>query len=181
MRADNFVEQKQIQLVAHSPLIRARQTSEGMLGCVTQKPEVQGSDPSWPGKYEHPSIVKRIVELPSLMERTIFEWVPIQHDAFMNRIQEFETWLDEQTEERIAIVGHSQYFKSMLGLSYKFGNCDVWELKYTPRPLSDGTNSNSDYEINRIRENNAHDEGSLPRGWSGLKQLYTYHDLEKDA
>ena len=30
----------------------------------------------------------------------------------------------------IGIVGHSQYFKSMLGLPAKFGNCDVWEVKF---------------------------------------------------
>jgi hypothetical protein len=30
----------------------------------------------------------------------------------------------------IGIVGHSQYFKSMLGIPAKFENCDVWEVKF---------------------------------------------------
>ena len=37
---DDFVRKMGIELVAHSPLKRARQTSEGMLGCVTANPNV---------------------------------------------------------------------------------------------------------------------------------------------
>merc|ERR1739845_41405 len=40
--------------------------------------------------------------------------------------------LGEQPENIIVVVGHSQYFKSMLGLDFKFGNCDIWELKFDP-------------------------------------------------
>ena len=58
------------------------------------------------------------------------KWLPVNHDAFTRRIAEFEQWLGEQPEDVIAIVGHSQYFKSMLGLPAKFGNCDVWEVKF---------------------------------------------------
>ena len=143
---------KKIELVAHSPLKRARQTSQGLLGCVTRYPELKGLDSSWEGQKA--PTVSRIVQLPFLMERTIFEWIPVKHDAFMERIKEFESWLDLQPEENIAIVGHSQYFKSMLQLSYKFDNCDVIQINYTPR-LSSNDSS---------------------RGWSNLRKLYSFDE-----
>jgi Fructose-2,6-bisphosphatase len=127
---DDFVKKMGIQLVAHSPLKRARQTSEGMLGCVTAKPNVSvEEDCSANGKKKYPCVA-RVVELPILSERTPMEWLPINHDAFTQRIAQFEQWLGEQPEDVIAIVGHSQYFKSMLGLPKKFKNCDVWSLQF---------------------------------------------------
>lgn len=126
---DDFVKQMGIQLVAHSPLKRARQTSEGMLGCVTERTDMTvEKDSSAHGKKA--SSVTRVVEMPFLSERTPLEWLPVNHDAFTRRIAEFEQWLGEQPEDVIGIVGHSQYFKSMLGLPAKFGNCDVWEIKF---------------------------------------------------
>ena len=74
--------------------------------------------------------VSRIVELPELAERTPLEWLPVNHDAFTNRIAYFEKWLAEQPETTIAVVGHSHYFQCMLGLDYKFRNCDVWRVTY---------------------------------------------------
>lgn len=126
---DDFVKEMGIELVAHSPLKRARQTSEGMLGCVTERPDVTTEKDS-SAKGMKADTVKRVVEMPFLSERTPLEWLPVNHDAFTRRIAEFEQWLGEQPEDVIAIVGHSQYFKSMLGLPAKFGNCDVWEVKF---------------------------------------------------
>jgi len=126
---DDFVKQMGIKLVAHSPLKRARQTAEGMLGCVTERTDVDvDTDSSAKGKKA--DSVARVVEMPFLSERTPLEWLPVNHDAFTRRIAEFEQWLGEQPEDVIGIVGHSQYFKSMLGLPAKFGNCDVWEVKF---------------------------------------------------
>jgi broad specificity phosphatase PhoE len=126
---DDFLKKMGIQLVAHSPLKRARQTSEGMLGCVTAKANVSIEEDCSANGKKAPS-VGRVVELPILSERTPMEWLPINHDAFTQRIAEFEKWLGEQPEDVIAIVGHSQYFKSMLGLPKKFKNCDVWSLQF---------------------------------------------------
>ena len=126
---DGFLVKMGVQLVAHSPLKRARQTSEGMLACVTANPNVTLKEDSSAGGMQADS-VSRVVELPVLSERTPMEWLPINHDAFTKRIAEFEQWLGEQPEDVIAIVGHSQYFKSMLGLPKKFKNCDVWSLQF---------------------------------------------------
>lgn len=185
LRADDFVVKEGIQLVVHSPLRRARQTSAGMLGCVAPKvkagegegavaagrdkhkeeeaadPHIQAAeaaasvscgnggirrngsigaglgslltppippDPTASGQSA-PS-VSRIVELPALAERTPLEWLPVNHDAFTDRIASFERWLAGQPETVVAVVGHSHYFQCMLGLDYKFGNCDVWRVTY---------------------------------------------------
>lgn len=211
-----FVEKSKIQLVAHSPLRRARQTSEGMLGCVSPRApvistssndSVSSSNSSKQRKYSNASsfsnelaindgrdemplfagnpcgstahqlnpkvaiqqiknlqaqrqkhgphrtlaedeytsvgkqapTVSRVVELPALMERTPMEWLhPI---LLANRIAEFENWLAEQPETIVAIVGHSQYFKTMLGLDFKFQNCDVWELQFSPSERRRGVQS----------------------------------------
>lgn len=189
LRRDDFVKKMGIQVVAHSPLKRARQTSEGMLGCVTCSPENKEVDSSWAGTKA--KSVGRVVELQCLSERTVFEWIPIQHDAFMDRIKEFEEWLGNQPEERIAIVGHSQYFKSMLGLSYKFENCDVWEINFDPSGEEPDVvvevDVNTNEAVKVIKDNqvsgieavkSSSDDTtefiSLPRGWSGLKRLYSY-------
>jgi len=128
---DDFVRKMGIQLVAHSPLKRARQTSEGMLGCVTEaltKGIIKEEDSSAEGCKA--DSVGRVVELPVLAERTPMEWLPINHYSFTKRIAQFEQWLSEQPEDVIAIVGHSQYFKSMLALPKKFKNCDLWSLQF---------------------------------------------------
>ena len=180
LRAADFVVKEGIQLVVHSPLRRARQTSAGMLGCVAPKDDVRtimrssplpkarqvsagvlecvaptidsasrdggmrrnGSIGAGLGSLLNPTppdptaggmaapSVSRIVELPELAERTPLEWLPVNHDAFTNRIASFEKWLAEQPETTIAVVGHSHYFQCMLGLNYKFRNCDVWRVTY---------------------------------------------------
>lgn len=129
LKKENFVEEKGIQMVAHSPLKRARQTSEGMLRCVTPRPDVTTEEDCTAAGSKASSVL-RVVELEILKERTPIEWLPTSYDAFTTRIASFEQWLAEQPEDVIAIVGHSQYFKSMLGLDFKFGNCDVWELQF---------------------------------------------------
>jgi len=150
LKEDNFVVEEGIQLVAHSNLKRARQTSEGMLGCVAAKVDSSESVRN-NGEMTHQmtcKTVKRVVELPCLAERTPLEWLPINHDVYLRRIAEFEMWLEEQQEERIAIVGHSQYFKSMLGLPYKFENCDVWRLSYESPVLGERSKSCQHVHVN---------------------------------
>ena len=69
---DDFVKQMGIKLVAHSPLKRARQTAEGMLGCVTERTDVDvDTDSSAKGKKA--DSVARVVEMPFLSERTPLE------------------------------------------------------------------------------------------------------------
>ena len=144
-----------IEVVAHSPLKRARQTSEGMLGCSAEGDQVL--------KQKDP--VQRVVELEFLAEKTLLEWVPGYFASFQARLDKFEGWLSEQDESSIAIVGHSQYFKAMLGLDFKFGNCDVWKVQYNTSGQAQCTPS---------------EEFKTPRGWFGLKRLYSYDVTHDD-
>lgn len=170
-----------VQLVAHSPLLRARQTSEGMLGCVT------GNSTS-EQKLSPP--VARVEELTCLLEKTPSEWIPGNFGGFAKRIVEFEQWVCDQPEDSIAIVGHSQFFKAMLEMSYKFDNCDVWAitLDCTKVPgRTDGEQEEKKDDTAGVEKKDVAeadcsaqgDEVPLPRGWKGLKKLYKYDRTEK--
>lgn len=120
-KADFLVTNK-IELVAHSTLIRARETCKGMLGCMA---------PSIKSKT-----VQRVVETELLIEKTPKEWIPGNYGSFVKRMTEFESWLDELPESSIVLVGHSQFFKALLQLDYKFGNCDVWKVDFNGKASS---------------------------------------------
>ncbi|KAG7340775.1 CDP-alcohol phosphatidyltransferase [Nitzschia inconspicua] len=146
-----FVSNAGIQLIAHSPLIRACQTCEGMLGCI-------GSNPSDEAEKKVPSI-SRVIKTEKLIEKSPLEWTPLRYNAFIERIGDFEAWLWEQDEEVIALVGHSQFFKAMLGLDFKFRNCDVWKVKL---------------DLSAMDRPRTIDSGwALPSQWSELELLYT--------
>lgn len=103
------------------------------------------------------------------------EWIPGNYESFRARIAKFEEWLQTQPEETVAVVGHSQYFKAMLGLDFKFGNCDVWQVQF------DGNGSSSSDSSSPALENNNEVEidgatYTLPKPWSQLKKLYTCGD-----
>eukprot|EP00536_Pseudo-nitzschia_multiseries_P012403 jgi/Psemu1/309088/fgenesh1_kg.473_\ len=172
LRKENFVESSGITLVVHSPLKRARQTSEGMLGCMT----ASSSDVAV--KEVKADTVSRVTETALLLEKTPAEWTPMYRKSFLKRISDFEAWLGEQPEQIIALVGHSQFFKAMLGLDYKFGNCEVWKVDFASELL----------EEKKPREAAAVDTGDItseadvqskpsptstpPSRWSNLVKLY---------
>ena len=197
IKQDNFVEKMGIELVVHSPLLRARQTSEGMLNCVAPSyGTINANDSNHSeqiSKGSRHKSVSRVVELEILKEKTPLEWLPINKETFRKRIEEFEKWLAEQPENVIAVVGHSQYFKSMLGLPKKFKNCDVWSLQFdynghldsvvaadssaqqdatveTSTIESDPQNDEEIYEVDGVRLDNL----DLPRRWRTLKRHYTF-------
>jgi hypothetical protein len=124
VKAENFLSNAKIELVLHSPLLRARQTCQGIFGCAS--PDMKAG------------CVKRVLEVDLLAEKTPLEWVPGYYNNFLRRIENFECWLGEQPESSIVIVGHSQYFKAMLGLDFKFENCDVWKVTFQPNKNSKG-------------------------------------------
>ena len=199
---DRFVQQMGIALVAHSPLKRARQTSHGMLQSVTPSSTTQdiNVDSSYLGS-KHPS-VQRVIELEMLLERTPKEWLPTYYSEYAKRIHSFEVWLSEQPEEVIAIVGHSQYFRSMLGLKSKFNNVDVWSLEFDPSSVEIGISNDNikvddDDDDGDNDDNDTKEESSvntagggngivteidskpleglnLPRGWRNLKHHYRF-------
>jgi len=168
-----------------------------MLSCVTSR-SASNVECLWEGKK--PDTVDRVVELPCLAERTPMEFLPVNYDKFLQRIDDFEAWLCEQPEDNIAVVGHSNYFKSMLNLPYKFGNCDVWEVKFKPNLRSElkqfgpKMNVNGDtvevvqeehsQQFETIHSDPEEESGhlgdsinrKLPRGWRNLVNIYTYEE-----
>jgi broad specificity phosphatase PhoE len=156
LKEANFLKESGVQLVAHSPLLRAQETSEGMLGCRADKAKAE--------------TVGRVVELDLLIEKTPQEWTPLYFSTFKQRIANFENWLGEQAEDNIAIVGHSQFFKAMLGLDFKFGNCDVWQVMFD-------LSQREDPELDPVQKQTADSDAvahrsGLPPQWSDLKQVF---------
>lgn len=162
---EDFLVEKQIKLVVHSPLIRARETSEGMLGCASPN--------------QKPDSVDRVVELDLLKEMTPQEWMPIYRNNFKRRVSEFEKWLSEQPEDNIALVGHSEYFKAMLGLDFKFGNCDVWQIIFDRNTCSSTIGETKQETVifpclnEKKLDDSSVSQWHLPPQWSDLKKLYT--------
>lgn len=155
LRQEKFLEEKKVQLIVHSPLLRARKTCQGILGIVTPENKSQEtvSEPSKASESK-----QRVVQLEDLKERTPREWLPFSKESYEARIKSVVTWLGQQDEDVVAIVGHSQFFKTMLGLDYKFGNCDVWEIYL-------------DHEIDT--SSSSLDSGKRNHNWRDLKQLHS--------
>ena len=103
---DQFWQKLNPDLIVCSPLIRAKETCEGVLPMdrkglnVTILPDLEEATP-----YEH------------VFSRTLLQ-----------RIERFKHWLAHCDEETIVVVGHSQYFKKMLGRASLMRNCDVWKV-----------------------------------------------------
>ena len=171
--AADFLVTSNVKLVVHSPLIRARETSEGMLGCVAPETKVDA--------------VNRVVELTELAEMTPKEWIPMYRGQFKARVEFFEKWLSDQADDTIAIVGHSEYFKDMLDLDFKFGNCDVWKLTFDYSKVGQqkpNTTSEQICSIKRKPHSTDFMEGEelttyvLPPQWSNLTKIYTGKKVE---
>uniref|UniRef100_A0A7S1DB77 Phosphoglycerate mutase n=1 Tax=Cyclophora tenuis TaxID=216820 RepID=A0A7S1DB77_CYCTE len=157
LREANFVHDKGIQVIAHSPLKRARETCRGLFGRVAPTESTT----------EERDGVLRVVQLDSLLEKTPTEWIPGNLGPLTNRITKFEQWIADQPEDVIAVVGHSQFFKAMLEMNFKFGNVDVWQVHYHT-----SGKSTKEQQTNGEEEEEEEEEYKVPRGWSSLKRLY---------
>ena len=96
-----------------SPLLRARLTCEGLFKDVLPSPEP--------------------LQLESLREIIPIDYVaPTRWANAQNRILDFERWIAQRSESNIIVVGHSHYFRHMLGVDFKFSNCEIWKVKFFP-------------------------------------------------
>jgi len=135
LREGDFLREESIELVVHSPLSRARESCAGILNCCAVATSTEGDDGVLIEKCQPPPnyVKSGVIELECLKEATPHEQLlPGGKKKFMERLDEFELWLGGRKEERIAVVGHSQYFRTMLGMKKKFNNCDVWRVTYSP-------------------------------------------------
>ena len=186
----NFWEGHDIQLVAYSPLQRARDTAAGFLLCRTDEDgnnsnnnKSSNNDDSLGGEFTSRILEQdrsqRVLELDLLLEKQPSEWIPGNSASMWRRIESFEKWLAEQPENKIVCVGHSQFFKAMLNLDFKFANCDVWHVQLNPNHINNKSNNNtvpaSDCSKKRTTANAPNkscEYPNLPPQWSGLKRLY---------
>lgn len=101
---------QEFDFLVFSPLVRAAKTT------VTILPE---------GMYE------KSVCLELLREITPFE--QLIKSCVTKKMKEFETWVANTPTEtkRILVVGHCQYFNSLLGMKTLMRNCDVWKATVT--------------------------------------------------
>jgi hypothetical protein len=102
---DKYWDSLNPNVIMCSPLIRAQKTA---LGLLTREQDILSV------KY-----------LESLRETTPFE--TIVASTVNKRIKTFETHLLTSTtmDDRIVVIGHSQYFRKMLNLPGLMRNCDV--------------------------------------------------------
>ena len=111
--ASRFVEERGVQLVAHSPLVRAEQTARQLFGDCG------------------PSLTPPFVELPFIYERTPSEWASITGlDA---RIEQLRAWLAARDESVIVLVGHGQFFKRCLHRGFVQANVSILECSFSAR------------------------------------------------
>ena len=113
----------------------------------------------------------RFVELGLLKEVNPREMLIKGYGAVDRRIAKFEKWIESRPEDQIVVVGHSIYFKRMLGQHDTFDNCDVWELTYSTTDLSSEKNDSSSEE----------NESNLPRAWSDMRKMYHYNPDHDEA
>lgn len=104
-------------LVTYSPLLRARLTCEGLFKDIL------------PPSTE-------IIQLESLREIVPVDYVaPTRWANAKSRILDFEKWLAGRSESNLVVVGHSHYFRHMLGVDFKFSNCEIWKVKFNPEQV----------------------------------------------
>ncbi|GMH73487.1 hypothetical protein TrLO_g10598 [Triparma laevis f. longispina] len=115
-------------LIVHSPLQRARQTCLAATGYVTPSSRMNLEDPTMNGVNPGLDNV-RVEESELMIEKTPTEWLPGMGGRLDQRLIDFKTWLNTVPEKQVVVVGHSQWFKKILGMTFKFDNCDVWVVK----------------------------------------------------
>lgn len=227
----DFLRTEKIELVVHSPLERARQTCQELLGCSSKgaeadsstekestpvvaskaeddteadtetitfsteaerdnsKDKKEKSDSDAPSTTEKagnsenspsptvnalPEPVQRVVNLDLLSEKTHKEWLPGQSGIFENRVADFQHWLAEQPESIVCVVGHSQFFKQLLGLPFKFDNVDVYQATFDAQKETP-----NDMVI--MEHNGTADEVVLMPQWFDLNLRFSCRGHPKDA
>ena len=195
LKEKNFVADQKIELVVHSPLERARQTCQELIGCSSETPVDEstassprhsfssakfrtsstalangangGEVPSLPGQ------VQRVVSLSLLEEKMQLEWLPGNSSAFEKRVVDFRQWLVDQPESVICVVGHSQYFKRMLQMPFKFDNTDVYRIQFDPQKKTRN-------EPIILEHDGTADQVVLEPEWYGLELLHTCNRNEPE-
>lgn len=148
--------ERNIDCIVHSPLIRATETCLAIV----------------PG-----NLLGKVTSLDILSEITPYE--QLSKATIRRRVTAFEDWLARLPAgtSHVVVVGHCQYFNSLLGMKTLMRNCDVWRSQVAFVSTSnDGSTRTSTWAppvlLYRSALSQAHPIGrvykALPwlRGWS---------------
>ncbi len=101
----DFLARNGVQLIVHSPLLRARKTCIGVFS------------------RRNPSHVP-VLQLDELYEQSVSETLGFAD--MRARVAEVTAWLLQREEQCICVVGHSAFFRAMLGpTAARLDNCEV--------------------------------------------------------
>ena len=112
LETENFIQQTDVQLVAHSHYYRARDTARGLFGTP-----ING--------YTVP-----LLELPFMYERTVYEY--FTDFTVSARVAQLRGWLQSRPEKTIALVGHGQMWKQALSREDHQDNVSILECEFDP-------------------------------------------------
>jgi broad specificity phosphatase PhoE len=122
LRRGNFLESNGVELILHSPLQRAWETCMGLF-----PPESIAGGQLLSSTSATAGSACKMEETDLLLEKTPTEW--IFTSSFHERIRQFAEFVEQRPESTVVAVGHSQFFRAMLGVNFKFSNCDVWHVE----------------------------------------------------
>eukprot|EP01006_Ploeotia_vitrea_P013398 TRINITY_DN35090_c0_g1_i1.p2 TRINITY_DN35090_c0_g1~~TRINITY_DN35090_c0_g1_i1.p2 ORF type:complete len:218 (+),score=20.23 TRINITY_DN35090_c0_g1_i1:163-816(+) len=111
MNETDFLGTNKIDLIVHSCYDRARDTALGSLKeQMTKHSEIP------------------VVELALIREQTLPEifWMANIQD----RINQFGEWLNGRQEQNVLVVGHSHFWRTMLGRTERIANAGVWKAAF---------------------------------------------------
>ena len=109
LREQDFLARNAVQLIVHSPLVRAQKTCIGIFG-------------------ENNSSNVPILQYDDLYEKSVNETLGLAD--MTSRIAEVTAWLLQRDERCICIVGHSAFFRAMVApADARWSNCGVWQVE----------------------------------------------------
>ena len=133
LERDDFVARHQIELIVHSHLLRAKLTAHGLFGNLASGHV--GSKTTVTPFIEHPLLFEKNVK-ETLLDKTPLLGgllkTTLHVASIEDRIKEVKAWLLARPETTVLVVGHSAFFRNMLGPALVDGatphpdNCDVW-------------------------------------------------------
>ena len=125
-----------IKHVIASPMIRAIQTAMHIFGDehpITINPQMREKLTHSCDVGSHPNILEQLFEHLSF-DHLPFHWwhgdpevterIQIEpDDVFLKRAEAFKSWLDQWSDEPVAVVGHGTFFTELAG--HHMQNCEI--------------------------------------------------------
>mmetsp|Transcript_54798 Transcript_54798/g.142666 ORF Transcript_54798/g.142666 Transcript_54798/m.142666 type:complete len:290 (-) Transcript_54798:37-906(-) len=136
----------ELEAIFHSPLQRARQTAQCTFGAENGPGDFSGGEPQSPVPWVPLLCLKEEQFEEHIQEpgcnvfggHRMREGVVTNSDKFRRRIEHFLQFVWTSRFQRIALVGHSLWFRALIDIaadakeSAKLANASVWQLTLSP-------------------------------------------------